>query len=418
MRQQLELRILGHVGRPRRKKIDAQELRNLGFIRRTGELFAHLREVGCQRDEADNRRLFFNDYCSYILLYCFNPMIESMTALQELSDTAWLQQNLGVRRFSAGSFSESPAVFDPTLLRPIAAKLAAQARPLTPDRRLGDLRYAVELVDSTLLKVLPGMVCTQRHHKRDGQSYYAWRIHMELQVGMPACRHFVRTGAHGAERAVHKRHLRGGCCYVTDRGYYDVPLFNAVHAAGSRYVCRARENLKYQVLEDRPLSQQQRDAGVISDQLVQIGRAGALPDHPVRLVVVKSEVHPKRTRRGRQLSSGRILLVSDLSAQEASAEVVSLLYQYRWTIELFFRFLKQVLGLRHLISQRPEGIDIQIYCLVIACLLLHLWAGETISKRVVRMVGWYMLGVASLEELMRFLEKQRARCKQSEKQPA
>ena len=112
--------LLGIVGRPKRQKIDPREVRNMGFIRRTGELFAHLRDCGCERDRADHRQLFFNEYCSYFLLYSFNSVIESMTALQELSDTDWVQRNLGVRRFSSGSFSEAPAVFDPQLLRPIA----------------------------------------------------------------------------------------------------------------------------------------------------------------------------------------------------------------------------------------------------------------------------------------------------------
>jgi hypothetical protein len=38
----------------------------------------------------------------------------------------------------------------------------------------------------------------------------------------------------------------------------------------------------------------------------------------------------------------------------------------------FFRVLKQLLGLRHLLSQRAEGIDVQVYCTAIVCLLNHL----------------------------------------------
>jgi IS4 transposase len=51
------------------------------------------------------------------------------------------------------------------------------------------------------------------------------------------------------------------------------------------------------------------------------------------------------------------------------AEVIALLYRHRYCVEIFFRFFKQVLGCRHLLSHKPEGILIQIYCAVIACVL-------------------------------------------------
>ena len=67
-------------------------------------------------------------------------------------------------------------------------------------------------------------------------------------------------------------------------------------------------------------------------------------------------------------------IVTDLL--DVPAEVIAFLYQYRWTIEVFFRFLKQVLGCRHLISTRIEGIQIQVYAAVICCLLLNTLTGK------------------------------------------
>jgi hypothetical protein len=391
------------------KTLQEEPLPNQRLLRRAVELFAGLREVGCERDSAGNRRLCFNEYCSWILFYAVTPLIASMRALQEASTLENLQQALGLRRFSLGSFSEAPAVFDADLLEPIAANLALQLQVKAVDPRLKELWFSIHLVDSTLLRTLPKLLKTFYHQRKDGGELHAWRVHMDLQLGLPAPEHFSVTGAHGRERQELGRHLRGGCCYVTDRGYQDVSLYNRIHAAGSRYVCRVRENLKFTVLQDLELSDEDRAAGVLADQIVQIapGRKEQ-PSHPVRLITLKEEVHPKRVKRHKgvkKLSTGKLLVLSNLSPQEAPAAVVGLLFRYRWSIELFFRFLKQVLGLRHLICQREDAVRILLYCMVICCVLLELWTGERPDLPTMRMLQWYLLGVASLAELQKFLAR-------------
>lgn len=386
-------------------------VRNRRFLRRAGELFVGLRQVGTERDAAGNRRLFFNEYCSWVLFYALTPILESLRALQEASDLQSLQQTLGLRRFSLGSFSEAPAVFDADLLEPIAANLALQLQAQAVDPRLQELWCTVHLVDSTLLRTLPKLLGTFYRQNRDGQPHHAWRVHLELQLGLPVPERFSVTGAHGREREQLSRHLRGGCCYVTDRGYQSVKLANQIHAAGSRYVCRVRENLVYTVVEELEISAEDRAAGVLCDQIVLLAQdRKEQPDHPVRLVTLREEVHPKRIKRQpgvKKLSTGKLLVLTNLSQEEAAAAVAGLLYQYRWSIEVFFRFLKQVLGLRHLIGHKEPAVRVQLYCMVICCVLLELWTGERPDLPTLRMVQWYVLGVASREELLGFIARRK-----------
>jgi hypothetical protein len=398
----------------RAKRILPEQVKCPEFIRRVGELFTHLHDVGCERDKAGNRGLFFDDYCTLILLYACNPVIDSMRMLQQASELEQVQRMFGVKEFSLGSFSESPVVFDARMLQPIAIQLAAQIQPPAGDPRLKDVQYAIHLVDSTLLRTLPRLAETFYVSRKDGEDHHAWRVHLELQLGMPAPCRFEREGAHGDERKNLRRHVQPGRCYTTDRGYHDVSVFNDIHAAGSRYVCRAKDNLVYTVVANLPLTEEDRAAGVLSDQIVLIGQDREQPPtHAVRLVEVRAEVHPKRTRKGMQPSSGRMMFVTNFSRDEACALVVSLIYAYRWTIELFFRFLKQMLGLRHLLSHRPEAVDILLYCMVIACLLLYLWTGHQPDKATLFKLSMYLLGVASLEELTAHLEKARQKREQS-----
>ena len=81
------------------------------------------------------------------------------------------------------------------------------------------------------------------------------------------------------------------------------------------------------------------------------------------------------------------------------AETIALLYRYRWTIELFFRWFKCVLRFQHLIFESREGVEIIVYCALIASLLITLWTGRKPTKRTLEMVQLYSQGWAELDEL-------------------
>jgi IS4 transposase len=204
-----------------------------------------------------------------------------------------------------------------------------------------------------------------------------------------------------------------------DRWYSQFSLYNAIHAVGSNYVCRIRDHSVYQVIEDRPLTQQDKNAGVISDQRVRLGARGNpsdLPDHPVRLVCITCTPHTKRGK-GRDSaghshtsgppSDGTLRIVTDLL--DPPAEVLAFLYGYRWTIEVFIRFFKNILGNRHLLSTKIEGVRIQIAAGIIACMLMSILTGVRPTKHLQILMGFYLAGLASAAEVQREVEKERLR---------
>jgi hypothetical protein len=390
------------------EQITEDQLRGLKYFKRLSPLLDRLHEVGTDRDQAGNRRLFFDQYCKVVLLYLFNPLISSMRMLQESLQLNKAAQAVGVKRFSLGSFAEAPAVFEPEALKEVIAELAGEIRPLAADPRLKDLKHLVTLADGTILAALPKLASTIYNQGRDGKPMHGWRLHTHLVLGSPAPELIERTSAKGAassERRHLREHLQAGRCYVLDRGFQAASLLNDIHAAASSYVCRVRENLCPQVLEERVLSPAATAAGIIGDALVSMTPrwGGTASDHPMRLITVAGTAHPKRTRKGTKQSEGTIFLLTNLL--EEPPELIALIYRYRWTIELFFRLLKQILGCRHLLSQRPEGIDIQIYCAVIAAMLIHLQTGKKPSKAIVFVLGMYLAGIASEEEVLARLNR-------------
>ena len=82
-------------------------------------------------------------------------------------------------------------------------------------------------------------------------------------------------------------------------------------------------------------------------------------------------------------------------------------YRYRWTVELFFRWLKCVLGCKQLLTTSENGVALQIYTALIASLLIVLWTGRKPTKRTWEMLQFYFQGWASLDEVEAHLEKQK-----------
>ena len=79
-------------------------------------MLAPLRANGTERDTADNRRFFFDQYAALLLFYFFNPIITSLNGLQKVSGLEKVQKVTGSTGVSKGSLSEAQGVFDPALL--------------------------------------------------------------------------------------------------------------------------------------------------------------------------------------------------------------------------------------------------------------------------------------------------------------
>lgn len=390
-----------------------EDVQGLKYFNMLGPLLKRLRDVGCQRDRAGNRQLFMDQYCALVLLFLFNPCVRSLRALQQASELAKVQKKLRCGRASLGSLSEATDVFDPQRLRAIISELAAEVKP---SRNVAgqQLAHVVTAIDGSVLRTLSTIAEAAYLKNVHGHSKSGWRLHTHFEVdrGVPT-RIDVTSGKNSGktdEKNVLRQNLAADHCYVMDRWYAQFTLFNDIHAAGSSYVCRIRDNSRYEVLEERALSAEAVAAGALGDELVELGVASPAvkrPDHPVRLVQVA--VTPTKSRgktRGGKTgppSDGVLRIATNLL--DVPAEIIAEIYRQRWTIELFFRFFKHVLGCRHLLSTARAGIEIQTYMAIIACLLLALWTGGKPTLRTFEMVCLYWQGWASEEELLAHLEK-------------
>ena len=135
--------------------IDPRQIGGLKRLRHILPLLASLHEVGCERDAAGNRQLHFDEYVTLVLLWMFNPILDSVRALRQASAIDKVSEQLGVKRFSLGSFSESVRVFEPDKLKAVVQQLAGELKPVNADPRVKQhLAQSLKIVDGTVLDAI------------------------------------------------------------------------------------------------------------------------------------------------------------------------------------------------------------------------------------------------------------------------
>ena len=303
-------------------------------------------------------------------------------------------------------------------------QLPAQQRP----EMFRELPGRITLVDGTVIRSLRTVTEAMWLKGKAG-----WRLHLQFDVDhhVPSAVDITAPRNTGTtdEKYVLRQKLEAGHTYVMDRWFAQFLLWNDIHKAHSHYVCRVRDNSVYTVVENRPLTPAAQAAGVVSDQVVLLGQdrpAHERPDHPIRLVCVTCTPHHKRGKMKTKTlassgttgppSDGLLRIVTDMP--DVPADIVAFLFAYRWTIEVFIRFFKQILGNRHLLSTKIEGVRTQIAAGIICCMLLAILTGVRPTKRLQLLMSLYLSGLASLAEIQRAIAQEHASQQKAAQKPS
>jgi len=335
--------------------------------------------------EADVRRtLFAEDYfCSY-LFAMLNPVITSMRSLCHVSHCRKMRE-VTAAPFSPAAFSEGQHIFDPEILEKVVRELARenQGRGQGGDARVRHALAALTAVDGTVLRAVPRMAWAPA-----GGPGTAIKLHLHFNVFDQIPEAWPITPGNISEPKVFAQTVEPGAMIVADRNYgHEFALLAQLQGRGIHFVLRLYNNLVLEpVGPERPLTEADRRAGVVWDRQVRFGVHG---DGPV-LRVVRVEAH------------GDVFLLVT-TREDLSAELIGLIYRQRWQIELFFKWIKTILNCRHWLAESPAGVRTQIYCVLIASLLLMLWTGQRPNKRMVESLQWYWTGLATAEDLMTLL---------------
>ena len=381
------------VPRPHPPEIGDEDIQGSKYVKRFLALIERIRSVA--EEKRDPRQQFdIQQLAGHLLFYFFTPILTSLRSIQRASELKRVQKILGCSRVALGSLSEANAVFDPELLRCAIHELVGELRG---QRQLPRELKGLTAVDGTFLRAVPRMAWALF---RTNEKYRGAKAHVLYDIELEAPIEASVTAANASEKGELRKKLEAGRFYVMDAGYAQYQLFADIIKAQSSFVCRIRDDAVREVIEERELSQEAIEAGIKRDQVVRLGdeKVRQKLEHEVRVI----EFQPPRTRADEK--PGLMVLATD--RLDMDAELVTLAYGYRWSVELFFRWFKCVLGCRDLISQSENGVTIQVYMGIIASLLVSIWTGCKPNKALLERLAFYLMGMADDEELEATLRRQ------------
>jgi len=390
------------AGRKANKPIEQEQLACLGLVRSL--LPYRDRFVRPSRPVHGNSKLELGDVLMVLLCTFFNPTVRSQRLIEQLSQLSWANRHLNIDAVRRSTLSDALRRFEPGQLQGLIRALMNQI-PCLRQVEGGDLEQVCQQIlaaDGSYFTVPADVIWALHHHKRGGGEQGQVRLNLQLDVRnwMPV-ELSVSGKDEGSEAAAFMDELKSGVIYLVDRNFVHFGFINAVLEKNSDLVLRLRKSDGFEVRQSLPLTAQDLAAGVLSDQLgVMPGtsqkkgrsRTTAPPQRTMRLVVLWDAANGQEVR----------LLTSLL---DLPAHLIALLYRHRWQIELFLRWLKVWAGFEHLFSHSPQGITLQFYVAVIACLMMYVATGRKVNRYALFLLGQVAMGQATLAEIVPMLDK-------------
>lgn len=244
--------------------------------------------------------------------------------------------------------SRSPEVFEDMIPALLAKLSPTQCRKA---------QAAVRILDAT--RILPGPAAGE--WARFAATKVAAKVHLVYDPDRQAPLFFEVTAGNVNDITVAKRSLaiEPHATYVFDLGYYDFGFWAKLDGLGCRLVSRVKKNTPLTIVAERPVP---AGSTVVSDRIVRLPERQAKSRKnpfakPGRAIVVR-------------LDSGKTITVfsNDL---ESPAPVIADLYRRRWQIELFFRWIKHNLKIRHFLGTSRNAVRIQVAVALIVYLVLR-----------------------------------------------
>ena len=350
--------------------------------------FRRLRELPAH----GNTKLFADQLVCGLLLSFFDPLARSLREIEGCRDFGG---RLDLPRLARSTTSDALAAFDPKHLLPLVDDLRTRCPHLChANADLEGITRRIIAADGTYLTTLADVAWALHHTKPDGRTQGQVRANVQLDVANWTPQVVNVSGDDDeSEPAAFAKDLLCGVLYVVDRNFVDFAFIRAVLEKDNDLVLRVRANAPAtRVVSQLPLSGADVEAGVVSDELVELVGRDA-PAGVFRLVTILTT-----DRNGKPQT---IRLLSNLiDSTTVAAHVIGAAYKLRWQIELFFKWLKCFARMDHLLSTSRNGITTQLYIAVIAVLLMCVQTGRRVSIYALHALSRVANGQMSLQQAM------------------
>ena len=230
----------------------------------------------------------------------------------------------------------------------LAAILIRHARKLYAADDIGlDLNNTVYALDSTTIDLYLSLFPWADF--RSTKSAVKMHTLLDLRGPIPSFIH-VSNGKMGDALALDLITPEAGAIYVMDRGYVDFRRLHVFHAAHAFFVTRAKSNMKYHRVYSNAVD---KTAGIMADQSVALDGFYTSQDYPG---------HLRRIRFCDSDSNKRLVFLTNNFA--LPAKTIAAIYKKRWQVELFFKWIKQNLRIKHFYGMSENAVKTQIWIAV------------------------------------------------------
>ncbi len=236
----------------------------------------------------------------------------------------------------------------------LAKLLMRKARPLYAGEDLGlDLDNTIYALDSTTIDL--SLTLFPWADFRQTKAGVKLHTQIDLRGPIPTCIHI--TGARQGDVGwLDNLFFEAGSFYLMDRGYMDFARLILIANAGAFFVTRAKNSLRFTRHYSMPVD---RFTGLRSDHVGKPTLEKSRKSFPVHLRRVK--YYDSET------AKEFVFLTNNL---EVPALTVAMLYKMRWRIELFFRWIKGHLRIKHYYGTSPNAVKTQIWIAISTYLMI------------------------------------------------
>lgn len=297
-----------------------------------------------------------------------------MTFRESLADIEICLRSRGRQLYHLGfqssiahsTLADANATRDWRIYADLAEGLIRRARKLYAHESLEvELEHTIYALDSTTIDLCLSLFPWARFRSTKA----AIKLHTLLDVRGPIPTMIsISEGKQADVHILDELIIEPGAFYVMDRGYIDFQRLFRFVLASAFFVTRTKAGIQLNRLESRPVD---RNCGLRSD-------------HIVWLVSPQSIVHyPDRLRRVsyRDPEDGKVLVFLTNNF-DLPALVIAQLYKLRWRVELFFKWIKQNLRIKHFFGTSDNAVKTQVWiagCVYVLVAILRKELGVELS---------------------------------------
>lgn len=263
--------------------------------------------------------------------------------------------HLGIRsHISDSTIADANRERDWRIYADLAQLLIRQARKLYQKDPIGiELEETVYALDSTTIDLCLNLFPWARFRRTKA----AVKLHtlMDIRGSIPTFI-AISDGKQADVGVLDELVLEPGAFYVMDRGYVDFKRLYAFVPACAFFVTRSKRGIQFARLESRPVEYR---AGVRYDHVVRLKTRKARQDYPDKLRRIR--FFDEETKRD---------LVFLTNNHALPATVIAFLYKCRWRVELFFKWIKQNLRIKHFYGTSDNAVKTQVWISVCVYVLI------------------------------------------------